>query len=93
MRFICAIVNALSFTIGGAAAGGRLPLRMVALFLACLVCGILLQNIGRNTAAQRMPGRIGIRSESYPDMGRSSDRVTRPQTRPSPFDQDPHTSG
>lgn len=68
MLFIWAVVNTLSFTLGGAVAGAalaapnlrRLTLRLVALFLGCLVLGILLQNIGGNPSAQRLPGRIGI---------------------------------
>ena len=68
MLFTWAVVNTLSFTIGGAVVGAgmaspnlrRLTLRLVALFLVCLVCGIVLQNIGGNPSARRLPGRIGI---------------------------------
>ena len=37
-----------------------LALRVVALFLACLVGGLVLQNIGPNPAAKMFPGRFGI---------------------------------
>jgi len=68
MLFTWAVVNTLSFTIGGAVVGAglaspnlrRLTLRLVALFLVCLVCGIVLQNIGSNPSAKRLPGRVGI---------------------------------
>lgn len=68
MLFIWAIVNTLSFTMGGAIVGAGLtasrlrPLvfRVVALFLVCLIGGFLLQNVGPNPAAKMLPGRVGI---------------------------------
>jgi hypothetical protein len=62
------VANTLIFTVGGAVTGAGLaaarlrPLasRVVALFLVCLVGGIVLQNIGPNPAAKMFPGRVGI---------------------------------
>jgi hypothetical protein len=67
MLLLWIVPNTLSFTVAGAVAGTGLAaarlrplaLRVVALFLVCLVGGIVLQNIGPNPAA-KFPGRVGI---------------------------------
>jgi|WetSurSiteA1Bulk_404760.scaffolds.fasta_scaffold06953_1 hypothetical protein len=68
MLFMWAIVNTVSFTIGGAVVGAslaspnlrKITRRIFALSLVCLVCGIILQNIGDNPAKKLMPGRVGF---------------------------------
>ena len=71
MLLLWMVVNTLLITAGGAVVGASLaatrlrPLafRVAALFLVCLVGGIVLQNIGPNRAAKMFHGRVGIHWE------------------------------
>jgi hypothetical protein len=68
MLFVWAIVNTVSFTIGGAVVGAglaspnlrKLTRRIFTLLLLCLVFGVVLQNIGDNPAKKLIPGRVGF---------------------------------
>jgi hypothetical protein len=68
MLLLWIVPNTLSLTVAGAVAGAGLAaerlrplaLRVLALFIVCLVGGIVLQNIGPNPAAKMFQERVGI---------------------------------